>query len=96
MGNCLGCASSLGGLHYKARVGSIHLTVRYLIPYHAVELINCSRHLAVRSVLSRTANTTEPATSEDEPDKGDDNGCEHCIANQSDEKDLHPSVLTGR
>ena len=61
--------------------------------YFYLDLVNCSRHLAIRSVLTRDGYTeAEPDKGEDELDSGT---CEHCAANKPCDRDLHPSVTTG-
>lgn len=56
-------------------------------------MVNCSRHLAIRSVLSRSVSTSFSDDGEEAEDEHD--GCEHCTANRMKDRELHPSVITG-
>ncbi|KAF6027531.1 bmm [Bugula neritina] len=55
-------------------------------------MVNCSRHLAIRSVLSRSVSTSFSDDGEEAEDEHD--GCEHCTANRMKDRELHPSVIT--
>lgn len=70
--------------------GTVYKT-RFLAP---VDLVNCSRHLAVRSVLTRRGDSVccEDDCYDDDEDDGD---CEHCLENHNKDCNLHPSVVTG-
>ena len=63
------------------------------------ELVNCSRHLAIRSVLSRRTDSICRDMDEvdwvDSDEDEEHHTCEHCVANHAEDKNLHPSVITG-
>ncbi|XP_067940405.1 1-acylglycerol-3-phosphate O-acyltransferase Pnpla3-like [Watersipora subatra] len=56
------------------------------------KLVNCSRHLAIRSVLSRDATDGQSEPSEKREEFGN-TICVNCAENRQCDRDLHPSVI---